>query len=638
MTTTTTTNDSRRQQQQAAASRTRSRQAQRAQRNGMNAFGYCVPLLPLSFHGKKRRVELFVSVVVVVMILNLKQNIQLSQQVIPKQEVWIFLGIDDSSSNSTDDDDGNSKYLTKPDTILPTRPDAMSVLSQQLVEDKIWASRRLQPIPHEKIETLHESKIETVNFIPKPSIRRKLDCFSASWWQSKDRFLRTFNASDINGVEMAAFHAIIPYRHELRMTSDWLKFSVEHMSKAWKISGFEAQNETQSYRMYVEKFLDYIDRTFSSINDNGNNNKERNDISKTIDRQHHQTSSPSPSTAMLRTIAVIPFIPYRSTENETRGKVLTTTSLGATLMSLIRLSCGRVVVVVDQKDFDDVSASIMEATKQLLQDHQSKVVLHRRRGLESFFNKLKLYSIDPVLAVVNQANMFEYRVHQTQIGLVVVNCTEDDGTKFRWTRNVPKAALLGLKKAFEATDLLHTRQWLGHSTSRNYKDKWNYTYLTEPDSILHARDQALPAFTRELENGNIVVPHRLQPIPHENDLPDYNFPGRVLPAQGNFSIVESLGSDAMCCDDGPSAPGWVKNKVCGATWWECGFIGEEERRRNRRNRSERHFRLRDYQFMELQAGTRIVSLAGTNHGRRCVPKQRTGMDDQDCPSVYVNVR
>ena len=470
-----------------------------------------------------------------------------------------------------------------------------------------------------------------------------MDCFSASWWQSKDRFLRTFNASRFGPrrVEWAALHAILPYRRELRMTSDWLKFSVEHMSKAWKMSGFEAQNETQSYRLYVEKFLDYIDRTSSSMNgnDSNNNNKERNDISKTIDRQHHQTSSPSPSTAMLRTIAVIPFIPYRSTKNETRGKVLTTTSLGATLMSLIRLKCGRVLVVVDQKDFDNVSASIMEATKQLLQDHQPNVVVHRRRGLESFFNNLKLSSIDPVLAVVNQTNTFEYQVDQTEIGLVVVNCTEDDGTKFRWIRNVPKAALLGLKKAFEATDLSHTRQWLGHSTSRNYKDKWNYTYLTEPDSILHARDQALPAFTRELENGNIMVPHRLQPIPHENDLPDYNFPGKVLPAQGNFSIIESLGSDAMCCDAGPSAPGWVKFNVCSAAWWECGFIREEGKGRNQGNRSERHFRLQDYQFMELQAGTRIVSLAGSNHGRRCVPKWRTGVDDQDCPIVsYKNVR
>ena len=500
----------------------------------------------------------------------------------------------------------------------------------------IASSTNRDLIPKLQVETFHESKIETVNFVPRPFIRREIDCFSASWWQSKDRFLRTFNPSHFGPrqVEWAAFHAILPYRGELRMTSDWLKFSVEHMSKAWKVSGFQTQHETQSYRMYVEKFLDYIDRTLSSINGNNNNRQQRNDIPKTLEtaRHHHQTSSSSPSTAMLRTIAVIPFIPYRSRKNETRGQVLTTTSLGATLMSLIRLECGRVLVVVDQADFDDVTASIMVATKHLLQDSQPT----RRRGFQSFFNKLKSSSIDPVLAVVNQTNTYEYQVHQTEIGVVVVNCTEDDGTKFRWARNVPKATLIGLKKAFEATDLLHTRQWLGQ-TSRNHSDKWNYTYLTEPDTILHARDQALRAFTRELENGNIMVPHRLQPIPHEKDLPDYNFPDRVIPAQGNFSIVESLGSDAMCCDDGPSAPGWVKIKVCDAFWWQCGFIRDEEKGRNDTKRSERHFRLQDYQFMELQAGTRIVSLAGTEHGRRCVPKLRTGMDDHDCPIVsYKN--
>ena len=416
---------------------------------------------------------MFVLVVVAVMILNLKQGIQVLEQFIHNREAWIFLSVDNNSSSINDNNDGNFTYLTEPDTILGvhTNPDALVALSQQLVEDKVWASQSFQPHPHEEIETVHESKLETVNYIPLSSIRRDKDCFSASWWQSKDRFLRTFNASRFGArqVEWAAFHAILPYRHELRMTSDWLKFSVEHMSKAWKMSGFERQNETQSYHMYVEKFLDYIHRTFSSINSNvnNNNNKQQNDTLKTIDGQDHQTLlSPSPLTAMLRTIAVIPFIPYKSRINETRGMVLTTASLGATLMSLIRFECGRVLIVVDQRDFDNVSASIMVATKQLLQDHQPKVMVDSRRGLETFFNKLNLSSIDPVLAVMNQTSTFEYQVHQTEIGLVVVNCKEDDATKIRSMINVPKAALIGLKKAFEATDLLHTRHRLQVETTR----------------------------------------------------------------------------------------------------------------------------------------------------------------------------
>ena len=139
--------------QQPAASSTRSRQAQRPQRNGMNAFGSCVPLW---LHGKNRRVVMFVLVVVAVMILNLKQGIQLLEQVIHKREAWFFLGIDNSSSTTNDNDDGNFTYWTEPDTILGvhTNPDALVALSQQILEDKVWASHPFQPQPHEEIETV----------------------------------------------------------------------------------------------------------------------------------------------------------------------------------------------------------------------------------------------------------------------------------------------------------------------------------------------------------------------------------------------------------------------------------------------------------------------------------------------------
>ena len=543
----------------------------------------------------------------VLFLLNMRQDAQLPFA--PDYERLLLKEVFDGSSNNN--------YYYKPST---TKDQSMTARLLSVFDrnqgDKLLKQKA---VPNHKqdqaIQELgEESIVKTVNFISRQNLTRTLDHFSATWWQSKDRFLKRLVPSRIQNVEGAAFGMIAPYvKHdELRMTSDWLKLSVEHMSKAWKLAGIESSEETQSYHMYVEKFLDYVDRTLDTT------------------QQQGITTSSQPS-AMAETIAVIAFIPYKTRPIASRGQVLTTGSLAATLMSLIRVECGRVLIVVDRKDFDHASASVMVATKQLLQNRQRQDAVSRRINLESVFNSSSLPSsgIAAALATKDHTNTFEYMIHKTEIGLVVVNCTEDDETKRGKMRMVPKAALLNLKKAFEVTDVLHTQQWLGRTSSGNYNDKWNYTYLTEPDIILHARDEAMPAFTRELQNGKILVPHRLQPIPHAKDLPDYTFAERVLPAKGNFLQVSSLGTNAMCCDDGPSAPGWVPNTVCGSFWWLCGFSnGNKEELEGR----DRHFRLEHYRLMELQADTRIVSLAGTEHGRRCVPKlMGTGMGNKDCP-------
>ena len=553
--------------------------------------------------------------------------------------------------------------------------------------------------PNSSLLPIEEDTIPTVQFIPHEKLKRRhSDFFSATWWQSKDRFLRTFDPSRIDSCEGATFQAILSnsVMDDLRMTVDWLKFSVEHLSKNWKLTGIEHKTQTASYEMYVEKLLSYIDRTLvmeampmeQHTQQQQQHQQDATALSIT-DRPRTSSSSSlsflssqssSSSSAMQETIAVVSFMPYRNRtkSNTERYPVLTVANLAAALTAMIRVECGRVLIAMDQEDLDKISASIIMATQWLLlqndhnsdndgipRGHQQHNATHRRLVLESFLQRdtdseplpsllslsTMIPSIDAVLSV-NQTNPIEFQVHRTEIALVVVNCTVKDGTKRDHLRIIPKAALMNLKKAFDVSDLLHTRQWLGRTSSSgstgghgrvmSYNDKWNYTYLTEPDTILHVRLEALPAFRRELEHGKILAPHRLQPIPHARDMPQYAFPDRMLPVEGNFSHVHSLGTNAMCCDDGQQVP-WSSSSFagtnqhhhhhehCGHLWWLCGFLDKETKQLGR----HRHFRLEHYKLVDLQQGTRIVTLAGGAFGRRCNPRWTTtslgtGLNDNDC--------
>jgi len=74
--------------------------------------------------------------------------------------------------------------------------------------------------------------------------------------------------------------------------------------------------------------------------------------------------------------------------------------------------------------------------------------------------------------------------------------------------------------------------------------------------ILNSRPDAMATLTAELDKGNRLAAHRLQPIPHEIDFPGYDNLRKIVPAIGNFSnIVEVDTSKTACCDAGGGKPG-----------------------------------------------------------------------------------
>jgi hypothetical protein len=193
--------------------------------------------------------------------------------------------------------------------------------------------------------------------------------------------------------------------------------------------------------------------------------------------------------------------------------------------------------------------------------------------------------------------------------------------------NMPRAALAGLRRALEGTDPAWTRRWLGEERSGGEPAAWKYVYLTEPDTILQTRPSSIRSIRAALDGGHIVIPHRLQPIPHRDDAALSRAPHLVMssfkaPAvlesgdaetgrDGSQSIRASWSAEPLgaCCDaqEGDYKPGKSGMGHCGHFWWECGFADGN------------HSRLSAYELVRLSRGTGVATLAGSEHGRRCVP-------------------
>ena len=164
------------------------------------------------------------------------------------------------------------------------------------------------------------------------------DFFSATWLQPVEKFLM-LDTDRIKTVEAGCFAVIRSNRESLRMTLDWLDFSVEHMSQWWKVLGVFGDDEIP-FQDAVSKFYHVV----AGVRVN-------------------QDST------MLNTIAVIAFQQYTSIDKPERGKQLTSIALAATLASLLQAGFGRVVVVGYREDDSEV---VREAFR-LLADEVSRM-------------------------------------------------------------------------------------------------------------------------------------------------------------------------------------------------------------------------------------------------------------------------
>lgn len=107
-----------------------------------------------------------------------------------------------------------------------------------------------------------------------------------------------------------------------------------------------------------------------------------------------------------------------------------------------------------------------------------------------------------------------------------------------------------------------------------------------------------------MDRGGIMLPHRMQPIPHVSDLVGFT---KLQTALLHKFIVSMDPEEDTCCDMGlDSNTGKVtavKNK-CGNFWWGCYY-----------NDGAEH--MQDYDL--IMSTTGVVQVAADEHGRKGTP-------------------
>lgn len=291
--------------------------------------------------------------------------------------------------------------------------------------------------------------------------------------------------------------------------------------------------------------------------------------------------------AFSDTIAVVAFVPRKGNGNkfqEKKARDLTVRLLAATVESLRRAGFGRTVVV--GMDNAEDSQLVEEAFKMIYSNIRDRSKL----AMEGMPNK----------------------IGHMEVGFVQ-RSSEHAKTQAQ-DKNVPKAALQGLREAFQNND----KAWLGtHNV-----DDWKYVYLTEADNVLSTRPSSLPVLKQQVEMGRVLIPHGLQPIPHQSDVSGTREGYLFVSGRGN-PVMELNALDrypGICCDEhkGPDhKPGLAPNHPecqSGKPWYSCDLDPKMTKRT--------HNRLQQYSLIRLTQGTQMVMLSAQESGRGCLPPKK----------------
>jgi hypothetical protein len=192
------------------------------------------------------------------------------------------------------------------------------VLFQDGIQNEL-SFLNLRQSPPQKEQETHD-----VHFIHAKRFDDDKDLFSASWLQP----LSTFLDFDTSGwltlqTTSAASYALFKKHHnEVRMTLDWLDFSVEHLSDYWDATSVLKEHDNVPFHVITSKCYEYIRNIWKYEGGNA-------------------------TWPMQDTIAVVAFEPCTNRKKPEIANELSVTSLAATVASLIQAGFGRVVWWLD---------------------------------------------------------------------------------------------------------------------------------------------------------------------------------------------------------------------------------------------------------------------------------------------------
>jgi len=279
-------------------------------------------------------------------------------------------------------------------------------------------------------------------------------------------------------------------------------------------------------------------------------------------------SQPPQDNVFNSTLAVIPYGVTDDADNYTRQ--FWTAALFGTMTSILTHQVARIVVVGHYEADETLARQVFEQLS----------------GLE----------VPPTSPSMRS---FEILIGSSQVAFV-----HTDNVNSTYIRqNVPKGALVDLQDAL-AGKSDEPNPFLGAS---NTAERFKYVFMTEADQLLTARVSS--DFFTAMDNGSIIIPHRLQAMPHPQDLESFSRSTKLKSLPGHKQVIALDTTKDSCCDTGEHQLYYTK--VCDAFWFRCGY-GEY-------NSTFRH--LDEYDFVSLSQGSGLVTLAGNQHSRRCTPKR-----------------
>lgn len=403
-----------------------------------------------------------------------------------------------------------------------------------------------------KVHFLHPSDFNTFG-----------EYYSGMWWQRLDNFINT--SYDEMGVpEDASFKSYIFHHYrDIRLTRDWVDFSVEHLSQYVK-------------RLMVDPAQDAVTDQLTAILTNYIRRAEPYDLSEYPDSAAHST------------IAVLPL---RVTSSNKKANDLLALELAATIVSLWKVGIPR-AIVVGVSEYEEVIAN---QSFSFVQEKMPSSLGHTMALQSIEYTGVSLESKRLVAKVALLGLQTAFQQHEQQIEPEHVHA---------WLGSNPNRWKYVY---FSEPDLvLHTRYDAVSAISRTLK-KGNLMAAHRLEAVPHQRD--FPMVDPQTLVDRVLPNHGVFGVVHNIDSDESSCcdQGRYYPAnRANPQVLEEVRFNAGCKSN----------------WVHCGFLRKspDVDYHNPATILETHHRLVGYPLFTLQDGTG-VPLVGS-HQRMCLPQKR----------------